>query len=57
MSEQDNKAANQAEERSGAVQVRLKWASAKDLVTISKLFRSHWASSDGIILLWDWYLD
>ena len=34
MSEQDNKAANQAEERSGAVQVRLKWASAKDLVTI-----------------------
>ena len=34
MSEQDNKAANQAEERSGAVQVRLKWASAKELVTI-----------------------
>ena len=34
MSEQDNEVANQVEERSGAVRVRLKWSSPKDLITI-----------------------
>lgn len=34
MSEQDNSNVGQAEERSQAVQVRLKWASAKDLTTL-----------------------
>ncbi len=34
MSEQSNKVENQAEKHARAVQVRLKWASAKDLVTV-----------------------